>query len=332
MLYSRLPERTLTSEELEILSVKCQQELSQCRKALKSEIAVQDNPPSGTKRGVWNRMTCEERVEYFLGRNPIAYLRKYIGNEAVDNFRTWWKNHLPLARYFATRYALILGVPTEHVFGDAAIGLMSALARYDSSRGAISTYAKWWIFYGVMRNFQGEFQVRIPDYLSRQLRAVQDMQRETRENGNEPDFNDLAGASGVNSKSIQKLLALYPRQETSFQQAKKFGANKVRNEDDGSVDQMISTEEQFFDQTTPPSDEALILQQDLCLLRKCMAANSLDEREAYALVRRYGLDGQEEQNLREIGDFFDLSRESARNIVNSGLRKLRRKFFVEGRG
>ena len=49
----------------------------------------------------------------------------------------------------------------------------------------------------------------------------------------------------------------------------------------------------------------------------------LPDREVQILVRRFGLDGAEEQTLEEIGQHFGITRERIRQLQNAALAKLR---------
>jgi RNA polymerase primary sigma factor len=48
----------------------------------------------------------------------------------------------------------------------------------------------------------------------------------------------------------------------------------------------------------------------------------LPDREVQILVRRFGLDGEEEQTLEEIGQHFGITRERIRQLQNAALAKL----------
>jgi RNA polymerase primary sigma factor len=53
--------------------------------------------------------------------------------------------------------------------------------------------------------------------------------------------------------------------------------------------------------------------------------SQLDPREATILRRRFGLDGNDEETLEEVGEDFGVTRERIRQIQEQALRKLRRR-------
>jgi RNA polymerase primary sigma factor len=53
--------------------------------------------------------------------------------------------------------------------------------------------------------------------------------------------------------------------------------------------------------------------------------SQLDPREATILTRRFGLEGNDEETLEEVGEDFGVTRERIRQIQEQALRKLRRR-------
>jgi len=62
---------------------------------------------------------------------------------------------------------------------------------------------------------------------------------------------------------------------------------------------------------------------DLNLMNEMLG--SLNEREVTILRRRYGLDGEQEKTLEQIGLEYGLTRERIRQIENAALKKLRKR-------
>ncbi len=48
----------------------------------------------------------------------------------------------------------------------------------------------------------------------------------------------------------------------------------------------------------------------------------LDDRELFVILRRFGLDGADSQNLASLAEMLSLSREAVRQIESKGLGKL----------
>ncbi|HUG83896.1 MAG TPA: sigma factor-like helix-turn-helix DNA-binding protein, partial [Euzebya sp.] len=62
------------------------------------------------------------------------------------------------------------------------------------------------------------------------------------------------------------------------------------------------------------------------------AVGHLDDRSAYVLTRRFGLDGRDPLTLDALGKELDISRESVRKIEGRALESLRRDLAGVGAG
>lgn len=189
------------------------------------------------------------------------------------------------------------------------IGLMKSIEKFDVSRGnKLSTYAYWWIKQSIERGIADQARtIRLPVHVGAKLDRIRQYIRDRRMHGDEPTHREIATRFGYSLEELGVLLA--------------YMYEAVQ------LDHVHETDEDFSllqfqadDKSARPDDE---LDRRLVQEQVQAAVASLDEREAYVLVRRFGLDGQLPQTLEQIGDDIDLSRERIRQIEETAKRKIR---------
>ena len=112
-----------------------------------------------------------------------------------------------------------------------------------------------------------------------------------------PTYEEVATVVGVRVDQVRRVLA--PPRFESVQHA--------TSEDGGtSLAELVETEE-----IGPES--AVVSSMALSALKE-FGLSALDPRELYVLVRRFGLDGEPDEKLADIGETLSLSREAVRQI------------------
>src|SRR6267143_4692159 len=101
-----------------------------------------------------------------------------------------------------------LGLPLLDVISEGNIGLMTAVDRFDPSKGAkLSTYAAWWIRQSIKRALSNQSKtIRLPvhfgDKISRMRRVARQMSEEI---GREPTDEELGQEIGIASEKVSNL-------------------------------------------------------------------------------------------------------------------------------
>jgi RNA polymerase primary sigma factor len=217
------------------------------------------------------------------------------------------QGNLRLVLHMARKY-YGRGLPQEDIIQHGNMGLMTAVQKFDPSRGfKFSTYAVWWIRQAIQAALLDTARVvRVPrnrfDILADVQRATEELRQEHRR---EPKIAEIAERVGENPDRLAELL-----RGIRTLKAVSLDANVGRAEygREGSLGETIEA-----DQEVRPDLSASEMETLLAPLRP---------KQRYILLRRYGLDGQPAATLQEISRRLNLSRERVRQLQADAIRRL----------
>jgi RNA polymerase primary sigma factor len=203
-----------------------------------------------------------------------------------------------------------IGLPLLDLISEGNIGLMKAIERFDPAKGGkLSTYGSWWIKQSIKRALANQSKtIRLPvhmvDKVARMRRAALSLREEL---GREPTDEELGEEMGVTARRVA-LMRLAAVQPTSLD------APLWEGDAEGLGD-MVKDEKARtpYDQLEAKTVTAML--GDM--------VNALAPRERGILCARFGLDGEPEQTLEEVGRKFGVTRERIRQLQNLALKRLR---------
>jgi RNA polymerase primary sigma factor len=220
------------------------------------------------------------------------------------------KSNLRLVVTIAQDYAN-LGLPLPDIISEGNIGLMTAVDRFDPTKGAkLSTYASWWIRQAIKRALSNQAKtIRLPVHLGDKILKMRRVALQMSEElGREPTDDELAEEIGIASEKISQLKTVSVRPASldapvSEDEPAEFGES-VADEEAGTPFELLRDKD---------------LQTEVGGLLE-----ELDDREKKIISQRFGFEGGKRKTLQEIGRRLGVSRERIRQLESIALTKLRR--------
>jgi RNA polymerase sigma factor (sigma-70 family) len=217
---------------------------------------------------------------------------------------------LPLVVRLARPYQTP-GLEWEDLIQEGAIGLLRALASFDPEIGVpFPAYAVWWVRYG-LQDLRGQFirPLRLPPKALRRLAALKEAQeRIYRQDQRNAGADELGRTVGLSLGDTEALLRA-DRRCRSLEESIEEGAEV------GTLGELLA------DPLSEEAYEEVLSSVQADQLRALLT--HLSGREQEVLAARYGLEGREEETLREVGDRLGISAERVRQLENRALAKLR---------
>jgi len=203
------------------------------------------------------------------------------------------------------------GLSLADLINEGNVGLIKAAKRFDETRGfKFISYAVWWIRQSIMQAIvEYSRLVRMPNNkaagYTKVSQAIASFQQEFER---DPEPEELADVLNVSLADIERALRGRMRHLS-------FDAPVAGDDSDITMLDTMATDGSNPDKKIMGESLSKEVISNL---------NMLAPRERTVLACYFGLDGEEQLNLEEIGERFDLTRERVRQIKERAIRRLRR--------
>tara|TARA_B100000029_G_scaffold214527_1_gene212463 strand:+ start:394 stop:1299 length:906 start_codon:yes stop_codon:yes gene_type:complete len=202
------------------------------------------------------------------------------------------------------------GVSLTDLIQEGNVGLVTAARKFDPDQGVkFISYAVWWIRQAILASLANHGRaVRVPlNRASDLARIFREKERLKQEKGREPSTDELAEATHLTPELVESLQTLNSAEI-------RLDAPIGDSEDSQLVERFITEE------AAEPEVEV-----ESRLLTETITEDleTLEPRDAKVLRLYFGLEGEREHTLEEIGNMLGVTRERIRQLRDRALRRLR---------
>jgi RNA polymerase primary sigma factor len=202
------------------------------------------------------------------------------------------------------------GVSLTDLIQEGNVGLVTAARKFDPEQGVkFISYAVWWIRQAILASLANHGRaVRVPlNRASDLARIFREKERLKQELGRDPTPDELSKATDLTPELIESLQTLNAAEI-------RLDAPIGDSEDSQLVERFITEE---------AAEPELEVENRLLTESVSEALRTLDARDAKVLRLYFGLEGEREHTLEEIGNMLGVTRERIRQLRDRALRRLR---------
>jgi RNA polymerase primary sigma factor len=202
------------------------------------------------------------------------------------------------------------GVSLTDLIQEGNVGLVTAARKFDPDQGVkFISYAVWWIRQAILAALANHGRsVRVPlNRASDLARIFREKERLKQELGREPSSEELAKATDLTPELVESLQTLNAAEI-------RLDAPIGDSEDSQLVERFITEE---------AAEPEIEVESRLLTEAVTEALSTLEARDARVLRLYFGLEGEREHTLEEIGNMLGVTRERIRQLRDRALRRLR---------
>ncbi len=202
------------------------------------------------------------------------------------------------------------GVSLTDLIQEGNVGLVTAARKFDPEQGVkFISYAVWWIRQAILASLANHGRaVRVPlNRASDLARIFREKERLKQEKGREPSTEELAEATHLTPELVESLQTLNAAEI-------RLDAPIGDSEDSQLVERFITEE---------AAEPEVEVEGRLLTETITDALSTLEARDAKVLRLYFGLEGEREHTLEEIGNMLGVTRERIRQLRDRALRRLR---------
>jgi RNA polymerase primary sigma factor len=202
------------------------------------------------------------------------------------------------------------GVSLTDLIQEGNVGLVTAARKFDPEQGVkFISYAVWWIRQAILASLANHGRaVRVPlNRASDLARIFREKERLKQEKGREPSTDELAEATHLTPELVESLQTLNAAEI-------RLDAPIGDSEDSQLVERFITEE---------AAEPEVEVEGRLLTETITAALSTLEARDAKVLRLYFGLEGEREHTLEEIGNMLGVTRERIRQLRDRALRRLR---------